>query len=66
MAWLMRLKLPTFKVTQRTGKGSTVRRNLPRGRKDDTSSDVCAGAAQFSSGGEEGSNVFEFPSGLLE
>ena len=35
MAWRMRLKLPSFQVTQRTGTGSTVRRNLPRGRKGD-------------------------------
>ena len=44
----MRLKLPAFKVTQRTAASSTVRRNLPRGRK-------CESApAQSSSGIEEG------------
>ena len=34
-------------MTQRTGTGSTVRRNLPRGRKDD-----CVGDEQLSSGRE--------------
>jgi len=66
----MRLKLPTFKVTQRTGTGSAVRRNLPRGRRDDISSDVCAGAAQLSSDGEEGSSDLttstDFLSGSLD
>ena len=47
----MRLKLPSFQVTQRTGTGSTVRRNLPRGRKGD-----CVGNEQLSSGGEVGSS----------
>ena len=47
MAWRMRLKLPSFQVTQRIGTGSTVRRNLPRGRKGD-----CVGDEQLSSGGE--------------
>ena len=51
MAWRMRLKLPSFQVTQRTGTGSTVRRNLPRGRKDD-----CVEDEQLSSGGEVGSS----------
>ena len=47
----MRLKLPSFQVTQRTGTGSTVRRNLPRGRKGD-----CVGDEQLSPGGEVGSS----------
>ena len=51
MAWRMRLKLPSFQVTQRTGTGSTVRRNLPRGRKGN-----CVGDEQLSSGGEVGSS----------
>ena len=46
----MRLKLPSFQVTQRTETGSTVRRNLPRGRKG------CVGDEQLSSGGEVGSS----------
>lgn len=33
MAWRMRLKLPSYKVTQRIGAG-VVRCSLPRGRKD--------------------------------
>ena len=44
----MRLKLPAFKVTQRTAASSTVRRNLPRGRKYESA------PAQSSSGIEEG------------
>lgn len=37
MAWRMGLKLPTFKITQRTVTNATARhRNVPRGRKDDT------------------------------
>ena len=42
MAWRMRLKLPPFKVTQRTGAG-VVNRSLPRGRKDSVPVKVSAG-----------------------
>ena len=30
----MKVKLPTFKVTQRANKGRTARMNLPKGRKE--------------------------------
>ena len=39
MAWRMRLKLPPFKVTQRSGAG-VVNCKLPRGRKDGVSAKV--------------------------
>ena len=60
MACRMRLKLPSFQVTQRIGTGSTVRRNLPRGRKDD-----CVEDEQLSSGGEVGSSDLTSSTGFF-
>lgn len=34
MAWRMKLRLPSFKLTQRCTRGDTAQYNIPRGRKD--------------------------------
>ena len=50
MAWRMWVKLPTFKVTQRTS-ASAVRHNIPMCRRDETK-DNCVEDEQLSSGCE--------------
>ena len=34
MAWRMKLRLPSFKVTQRCTRGNVAQYSIPRGRKD--------------------------------